>query len=324
MDFYAPRESRGAFFRSVLLEKRHDLCYTRLTYYARRVCLKKGGGSMSVLLAILLGLVQGVTEFLPVSSSGHLSLLQTLFHVEYSEEQHLLFNVLLHLGTLVAICFAYREDLKKMSKGGVRLLQGQMDFSIFGDPLIPATRQLLCLLVGLLPLIPVLLLNRYISALFSMPGFIGFAFIANGFLLFVCDRLIRAGNKTARTISPADGFWIGLAQACAVLPGLSLMGATLTASLSRGCSRSYSMRFSLLLSIPAVASGLIVSLVRCFSTGVQWSLLPAYLIGFAVSALVGFAAIRLLRAVMRRGRFGHLSTYCWAVGALTIVLSVLL
>ena len=211
---------------------------------------------MSVLLAILLGLVQGVTEFLPVSSSGHLSLLQTLFHVEYSEEQHLLFNVLLLLGTLVAICFAYREDLKKMSKGGVRLLRGQMDFSIFGDPLIPATRQLLCLLVGLLPLIPVLLLNRYISALFSMPGFIGFAFIANGFLLFVCDRLIRAGNKTARTITPADGFWIGLAQACAVLPGLSLMGATLTTALSRGCSRSYAMRFSLLLSIPAVAGGL--------------------------------------------------------------------
>lgn len=278
---------------------------------------------MSVWLAILLGLVQGVTEFIPVSSSGHLAVLEQLFHVSCTEQQLLFFNTLLHLGTLAAVCMVCREDLGKMARGGVRLLQGQMDFSVFGDPLIPATRQLLCIAVGSLPLLAVLLLSGKIAPLFAMPGFIGVAMIANGFLLFVCDRLIRPGSKGPRTISPADGLWIGLAHACAVLPGLSSVAVALVAALSRGCTRKYALRFSLLLSVPAVAGSLIVSLVRCLSSGIQLALLPAFLAGFAVSAVVGFFTIRLLIRLMHRGMFGHLCTYCWAAGALTILISVI-
>ena len=278
---------------------------------------------MSVWIAILLGLVQGVTEFIPVSSSGHLAALEQLFHVSCTEQQLLFFNVLLHLGTLVAVCVICREDIVKMARGGVRLLQGQMDFSVFGDPLIPATRQLLCIAIGTLPLLLVLLLSGRIAPLFAMPGFIGVAMIATGFLLFVCDRMIRPGSKGSRTISPADGLWIGLAQACAVLPGLSSLAVVLAAALSRGCTRKYALRFSLLLSIPAVAGALIVSLVRCLSSGIQWSLLPAFLAGFAVAAVTGVFTIRLLIRLVQRGKFGHLSTYCWIAGALTILISVI-
>ncbi|MBR4744716.1 MAG: undecaprenyl-diphosphate phosphatase [Oscillospiraceae bacterium] len=278
---------------------------------------------MSVWLAILLGLVQGVTEFIPVSSSGHLAALEQLFHVTCTEQQLLFFNTLLHLGTLVAVCIVCREDIVKMARGGVRLLQGQMDFSVFGDPLIPATRQLLCIALGTLPLLLALLLNRRITPLFAMPGFIGVAMIATGFLLFVCDRMIRPGSKGPRTITPADGLWIGLAQACAVLPGLSSLAVALAASLSRGCTRKYALRFSLLLSIPAVAGALIVSIVRCLSSGLQWSLLPVFLAGFAVAAVTGVFTIRLLIRLMQRGKFGHLSTYCWIAGALTILISVI-
>ena len=278
---------------------------------------------MSVWIAILLGLVQGVTEFIPVSSSGHLAALEQLFHVSCTEQQLLFFNVLLHLGTLVAVCVICREDIVKMARGGVRLLQGQMDFSVFGDPLIPATRQLLCIAIGTLPLLLVLLLSGRIAPLFAMPGFIGVAMIATGFLLFVCDRMIRPGSKGSRTISPADGLWIGLAQACAVLPGLSSLAVVLAAALSRSCTRKYALRFSLLLSIPAVAGALIVSLVRCLSSGIQWSLLPAFLAGFAVAAVTGVFTIRLLIRLVQRGKFGHLSTYCWIAGALTILISVI-
>ena len=278
---------------------------------------------MSIWLAILLGLLQGVTEFIPVSSSGHLAVLERLFHFSCTEQQLLFFNVLLHLGTLVAVCMVCRKDLVKMARGGARLLQGQMDFSVFGDPLIPATRQLLCIAVGCIPLLVVLLLSGRIAPLFAMPGFIGVAMIANGFLLFVCDRLIRPGTKGSRTISPADGLWIGLAQACAVLPGLSLFAVTITAALSRGCTRKYALHYSLLLSIPAVAGSLIVSLVRCLSSGIQWSLLPAFLIGFAVAAVSGVFTVRLLIRLVRRGKFGHLCTYCWIAGALTLLISVI-
>lgn len=279
---------------------------------------------MSILLAIFLGIIQGITEFLPVSSSGHLSIIQKLFNSSLSPEQHLLFDAILHLGTLAAIFLVYRKDLKKMAKGGVRLLQGNMDFSIFGDPLIPPTRQLLCLVVASLPLLVLLLLNKYLLPLFSMTGFIGFAMIGNGFLLFACDKLIRSGQKKAHNLRVTDALWIGLAQLCAVIPGLSSLAATLTVGLSRECSPGYAMRFSLLLAIPAIVGSFLVSLGRCFSAGMDWSCLPACLVGLVFAALTGFAAIHLLRLLMRRGRFGALSTYCWAVGSITLILSIIL
>jgi len=102
---------------------------------------------LSVMLAILLGIVQGITEFLPISSSGHLSVLQNIFKVDYSEEEHLLFDVMLHLGTLIAVCIIYRKDIVLMFKAGSRLMQGNMNFSAFGDPMIPPARQLLFVIV---------------------------------------------------------------------------------------------------------------------------------------------------------------------------------
>lgn len=279
------------------------------------------GLALPVILAIFLGIVQGITEFLPISSSGHLSILQNIFKLDYSEEEHLLFDVMLHLGTLIAVCVIYRKDIIQMIRGGVRLVQGNMDFSAFGDPMIPPARQLLFVAAGTVPLIFALIFNSWMSKLFAITGFIGFALIVNGTVLFVSDKMIRAGKKNSRNMSLGDAVIIGVAQACAVIPGISRSGTTISVGMSRGLSKSYAMRFSMLLSIPAVLGSLLVSLAKAIAAGVNWGYFPAYLIGMVFAAGTGFAAINILGRIIRKGKFGRLAYYCWGVGALTLLLS---
>ena len=276
------------------------------------------------MLAILLGIVQGITEFLPISSSGHLSVLQNIFKVDYSEEEHLLFDVMLHFGTLIAVCIIYRKDIVLMFKAGSRLMQGNMNFSAFGDPMIPPARQLLFVIVGTLPLIVVLIFNNAASSLFTMSGFIGFALIANGALLYAVDKLIMSGKKNSRTMSVKDALVIGLAQAVAVIPGISRSGVTLSVGMSRGLSKSYAMRFSMLLSLPAVVGSLLVSLAKAIGADINWSYFPAYLVGMIFAGLTGFLAINLLKSILKRGKFGRLAYYCWGVGIVTMLLSFII
>ena len=279
---------------------------------------------MSVMLAILLGIVQGITEFLPISSSGHLSILQNIFNVDYSEEEHLLFDVMLHLGTLIAVCIIYRKDIVLMFKAGSRLMQGNMNFSAFGDPMIPPARQLLFVVIGTLPLIIVLIVSKAAASLFSMMGFIGFALVANGTLLYAVDKLVMSGKKNSRTMSVKDAVAIGFAQAIAVIPGISRSGVTLSVGMSRGLSKSYAMRFSMLLSLPAIVGSLLVSFAKAIAAGVNWSYFPAYIVGMIFAGITGFLAINILKRIIRRGRFGKLAYYCWGAGVVTMLLSFII
>ena len=279
---------------------------------------------MSVWLAVFLGIVQGITEFLPVSSSGHLSILQNLIGVKYSESDHLLFDVLLHLGTLISICVVYRDDIRQMIKGAAKFVRGEQDFSVFGDPLIPPAKMVIFIIIATLPLFVALPFYSSISSLYFKTGFIGFALIITGCLLFAADRLVSQGNRTEKNMTVKDALIIGFAQAFALIPGLSRSGTTITVAMTRGFDRNFAVRFSLLLSIPAVLGSLILSLVHALSAGVNWQLAPVYLLGFVVSALVGYGSVKLLRTIVRKNRFGKFSYYCWAVGILTILLSIIL
>ena len=279
---------------------------------------------MSILMSIFLGIVQGITEFLPISSSGHLSILQNLLKLGYAEESHLLFDVLLHLGTLVSICVVYRKDIALMIKGFIRFLRGSSDFSEFGDPLVPPARQALFIIVGTLPLFILVPFYSKISLLYGKTVFIGFALLVTGALLYASDKYLKEGKKNEKTMTVLDALLIGVGQAIALIPGLSRSGTTITVGISRGLDRNYAVRFSLLLSIPAVLGSLILSLFDAFKTGIDWSLIPVYLIGFVVSAVVGYFAIGFLKKIMSSGKFGRFAYYCWAVGFLAILLSIIL
>jgi len=273
---------------------------------------------MNVLLALFLGLVQGIAEFLPISSSGHLSVLQNLFNVKYYEESHLLFDVLLHLGTLVSICAVYRVEIKEMIKDGIEYLRLKSD-SNSDEPVVlkPPGRALLFIIVGTIPLIFFFWIP--VSRLFINTYFIGFSFIMTGCILYVASKFIKEGNKTDKTMTLTDAILIGLAQATAVVPGLSRSGTTISVGLARGLSGAFAVRFSLLLSIPAVLGATIVAIYRAISGGADFSLLPTYLAGFVAAAGVGYFAIQFLRRIMMNRQFGNFAYYCWGVGLVTLI-----
>lgn len=276
---------------------------------------------MSYLTAVLLGLVQGVTEFLPVSSSGHLAIAEQLLNLQGASNVPEFFDVLLHLGTLVAVFIAYWDDIRDMI---VEFFAGIGDLAHHStpNPVPPARRLILLIIVGTLPLFAMVPFRRFFSSLGDNMYFIGGALIFTGILLFVSDR-VRHGRKTEKTATLLDALLVGLGQAVALCPGISRSGMTITTGCFAGFERKFAVRFAFLLSIPAVIGANILSLKDAIDAGIDWASVPAYLVGVAVAAVSGYACIRLLRYIADKGRFGAFAYYCWAVGALTLVLTVL-
>lgn len=278
---------------------------------------------MTIIQALLLGLIQGLTEFLPVSSSGHLSIFQNLFGMTAAEEGHQLFDVLLHLGTLVSVCVVFWDDIAGIVKDCVSTVKG------IGHPVpgerkrLSGVRLLLMIFFATLPLLLVLPLQDYIEKLFYSTLFIGVALIATGAMLYVADRMER-GTKTERSMRVADALLIGLCQAVATIPGLSRSGTTITAGIAAGLDRRFAVKFSFLISIPAVLGANLLSLVKAFRSGVDWSLVPRYLLGMLVAMVTGYFALNLIRYIAKKGKFGWFAYYCWAVGAVTVLFSIIL
>ena len=274
---------------------------------------------MTYLSSFLLGLVQGLAEFLPISSSGHLSIAQNLLGLNTEIPEF--FDVLLHLGTLVAVFVAYWRDICDMV---AELIHGVGDMVHGTTPrkVPPARRLILLIIVGTLPLFILLPIHKQVQALSNNMVFIGAALVVTGFLLFACD-LVRKGKKTERTATIADVLVVGLGQAIATMPGISRSGMTITTGCFMGFERKFAVRFSFLLSIPAVLGANILSLKDALDTGIIWAEVPMYVVGVITAAVVGYACIRLLRLVAEKGRFGAFAYYCWAVGLLTLLLNAI-
>lgn len=276
---------------------------------------------MSFLSAVLLGLVQGVAEFLPISSSGHLAIAEQLLHVEGASQVPEFFDVLLHLGTLCAVFAAYWDDIRAMI---VEFFLGVRDLArhTTPTPVPPARRMILLVIVGTLPLFVMVPFRHALSALSDNLLFVGGALIVTGLLLFFCDR-VKRGRKSERSATLLDALAVGCSQAVALCPGISRSGMTITAGCFVGFERRFAVRFSFILSIPAVLGANILSLKDAIEAGIDWSAVPMYLVGVVVAAVSGYASIRLLRYVAAKGRFGAFAYYCWGVGALTLLLTLL-
>jgi len=277
---------------------------------------------MSIFTAVLLGFIQGVAEFLPISSSGHLSIFQNLFGMADYEHNHMLFDVLLHLGTLAAVCIVYRKDIGEMFsalvnfiKGGTKTLQDERHG--------PNSRFILMLVAATAPLLLVLLFNDAIESLYSNTFYIGIILIFTGVILYAADRL-DPGVKNARTMRLRDAVIIGISQVVATLPGLSRSGTTISVGMATGLDRSFAVKFSFIMSIPAILAANLLTLFKALKTTVDLSLLPVYLVGVVVAGVVGFFAIRIIERVVQKGKFGCFAYYCWAVGLLTVLLTVIL
>ena len=276
---------------------------------------------MSLLSSILLGLIQGVAEFLPISSSGHLAIAEHLLGMSGASDIPEFFDVLLHLGTLLAVFAAYWPEVRDMV---LEFFRGASDLihRTTPTPVPPARRMILLIVVGTLPLFAVLPVKDYIEGLGDNMLFVAVALLFTGCLLFASDR-VRKGRKTEKTATLLDALLVGFAQAVATCPGISRSGTTITAGCFLGFDRKFAVRFSFLMSIPAVLGANVLSLKDAVEAGVVWGDVPVYLVGVAVSAAAGYACIRLLRMIAAKGRFGWFAYYCWAVGALTLLLTVI-
>lgn len=272
---------------------------------------------MTYFMSAILGLVQGVAEFLPISSSGHLTLLQYFFGMDEPDN---LFNILLHFATLLAVCLVYFQDILEMILEFFRMLHDLFTRKRgVGNP-PEARRMILLIIVGTLPLFVVLLVKDQIEALGTYPPFVSCALLVTGCILFFADRMGR-GRKTARSATLTDVLLVGVAQGLATVPGLSRSGCTISAGMARGFDRKFAVRYSFLMSLPAVLGATLLEVVKTMKaeTAVADGMLGKYLLGMVIAGVVGYFAIKLVNLLASKGKFGAFAYYCWAVGAVSLI-----
>lgn len=268
---------------------------------------------MSVLQAIFLGLVQGLTEFLPVSSSGHLVILQSQLGMK---EPQLALDILLHTGTLAAVIICYRLEVWN-------LLKALLSYIAPGKVTVEKRwRRLLGLIV--VSFVPTgiigYLIGEKLEWVFASPLFAASMLLITGTLLRFTGlkKVSESAVKSGERISARDSFIVGVAQGIAVLPGISRSGATISTGLFMGFSREEAVRFSFLMLLPATAAAQIWSLRSGHAvTAAEW---PAYLAGATVAFLTGYVALKKLIQITARGQLHLFSYYCWAIGGLAIAL----
>ena len=253
--------------------------------------------------AIILGIVQGLTEFLPVSSSGHLTLGQYLLGMQ-DLHQYVLFDLICHLGTLLAIFLIFFGDIKKL------LTQ---DFTRFKQ-----------VVLATLPLFPLALIIKPLHSLFDQPQLLGFFFMITALLIYAGNKYPARLAHTTSKSSWRDPLIIGLFQAGAILPGVSRSGSTISAARMLGWDRSEAIVFSFMLAIPAILGGTVLELLQLlFRTSsaqtaphVGWD---AYFFGFLTSFVVGALALVLLMRLAAKDRLMIFAWYCLGLGIVTTI-----
>ena len=273
---------------------------------------------MSIWFAALQGLVQGLTEFLPVSSSGHLVLVQALFGSGV-ETNYMLFNVLLHFGTLLSVVVAFWKDIKELF---VEFFGWIRDgFRINGHPY---RRFIVMLLIKLIPMFLILPIESRLEAAFSSPLLVGLLLLVTAALLFLSEKAPKK-HKTEQNASWLDALIVGIGQMFAVLPGLSRSGTTICTGLFCGFSREYAVRFAFIMSLPVVLGANILELADVIREPSLMgdASIACYAVGILVSMVSGLAAIRLVKFITKRGNFRPFVVYCTLVGTVAVVASLI-
>lgn len=251
---------------------------------------------MSIIQAMVLGILQGFAEFLPISSSGHLLLLQNIFGIE---DNLLTFSVILHIGTLIPVLVIYFDEIIGLIKN-------------------PFQKTTFLLILGTLPtVIVVLLFGDAVDNLFNYANFLALGFIVTGILLLITDYT-ENGQKKYKDITYKDALFVGLVQAVAVTPGISRSGSTIAGAVARGIDRKSAARFTFLMSIPAVLGAIVLEL-RAMITGATdvstFDVVPMA-VGFFASMISGYLAIKIMLKIIVISKLKYFSYYMFVVGVL--------
>ncbi len=254
---------------------------------------------MNIIQAIILGIIQGAAEFLPISSSGHLVLMQRLFKIT---EPTFTFDIVLHIGTLVPVVIVFWKDIVKLIKN-------------------PFQKMTFLLIIATLPAVfAALFFGDFIDDLFKSGQFLAMGFFVTGVFLMYAD-FISDGDKREKDISYVDAFFIGCIQAIAITPAVSRSGSTISAALSRQINRETAAKFSFLMSIPAIVGAFAFQLLK-IATGKEVlhneRLLPIFL-GFLAAMASGYLAIKLMLALIKRCKLKYFALYVFLLSGIILV-----
>jgi len=273
---------------------------------------------MNVLEALCLGALQGITEFLPISSSGHLVLVQ---HLLGFQESQLFFDIAVHVGTLMAVFLVFRRDVALMLRGCLRAI-GQATSSpptSISPVLESGVRMALMILVGSIPTAFIgLLLRDVFDRFFASPTIVALGLWTTG-LLLVWSHWAKPQREYLENPGVFDALLIGLVQGAAITPGLSRSGVTITTGMLLGLGPELAFRFSFLLSIPAILGALASEAFHGGGNYPEWHVVAA---GFFSAFFVGWSTLRLLRSLVAKGKLFYFAPYCFLVGALALAIAL--
>lgn len=253
---------------------------------------------MNLIQAIILGIVQGITEFLPISSSGHLVLMQKLFGIT---EPTLIFDTFVHLGTLLAVFAVFKDDI----------------ISIIKKPFQKLTW---LLIVGTIPTAIIgILFKDIFEQMFRSGSTLGFEFLITGFILLLSASM-KSGRKGLKTTSYLDAVFIGVMQGAAIMPAVSRSGLTISGALFRNLDREFAAKFSFLLSIPAILGAAVFQVKDIVEVGGGNGISNGALVaGSLAAALAGYVSIKYMMQILKNGKMKYFAYYVFAIGALVIV-----
>lgn len=289
---------------------------------------------MSVLYAIILGVIQGITEFLPVSSFGHLAVLEGLFGME--RETGILFETMVHMGTLAAVFVAFWSDIRRLAEeylGMAMDLLGNLNLYIHNRRsaeqlhyarIVYGTYRKFAALVAV-SLIPTMLLGcgarRLAAMAAASPLLPGACLLVTGILLLVTDISGAGGGKTPKDTGYDCAIWMGICQGISVFPGLSRCGLTICAGLLCGLGRKFAVKFSFIMSIPAIAGAFFLELPRFASQGMSLGLGFTYVLAAAAAGVTGYFAIRFLLSLVLRVKLRYFAAYCFLAGLGALIIN---
>lgn len=275
---------------------------------------------MTYLESVILGLVQGLAEFLPISSSGHLALLQQFFGIE--EDKVLVFAVLLHVGTLISVFIVYWRDIWELiielgltirdlcTGRGLRLKER------------PVRKLGVMIIVGTIPTgIMGICFNDFFNSLYNSVIPIGVGLIITGFMLVIAERIGHA-NRGIEQMNYRNALFIGFVQGIAITPGISRSGSTLFGSLLCNLDRRFAVKFVFLLSIPSILGSAVMEAPEAFASGVDMAQLGPILVGMAVAAASGLVAIKTMIKIVSNKKLSYFSYYVWVLGAAVVLYGI--
>lgn len=280
---------------------------------------------MEIIKAIIMGIIQGLTEFLPVSSSGHLAILGQLLKLELDEG--IIFEVLLHFGTLIAVMIAFRKDIILLIRDGLIIVKDFFATIVLGlkgkglDHKIIDTdnkKFVMLIIVSSIPtVIMALLLDTLIESAYESLLIPGVGLLVTGGLL-LSTLLFKDNTKTEKETSYLNAILIGIAQGLATLPGISRSGSTLVASLALKLNREFAIKYSFIMSIPVILGATVLKLSEVDTATITETQIIGYVLGTLASAIVGYICIKSLLIIIRKGKLHYFAYYCFLVGLLAI------